>query len=84
MVVRAHSDRDPGTYYLYDATKQELSEIGRARKAIDPKQMSEMRPIRFTARDGWEIPGYLTLPAGREHKNMPMLVGSPRRPLWSP
>ncbi len=74
MVVRAFSDRDPGTYYLYDAVKQELSEIGRARKAIDPKQMSEMRPIRFKARDGWEIPGYLTFPAGREHKNMPMLV----------
>jgi dienelactone hydrolase len=74
MVVRASSDRDPGTFYLYDAAKQELTEIGRARKAIDAKNMSEMRPIRFTARDGWEIPGYLTLPAGRDHKNMPMLV----------
>ncbi len=74
MVVRAASDRDPGTYYLYDKTKQELTEIGRVRKAINPNQMSEMRPIRFTARDGWEIPGYLTIPAGREAKNMPMLV----------
>lgn len=74
MVVRAHSDRDPGTFYLYDGTKQELTEIGRARKAIEPKNMSEMRPIRFKARDGWEIPGYLTIPAGRDPKNMPMLV----------
>ena len=74
MVVRAASDRDPGTYYLYDAAKQELTEIGRTRKAIDPKNMSEMRPIRFKARDGWDIPGYLTIPAGRDPKNMPMLV----------
>ena len=74
MVVRAASERDPGTFYLYDAAKQELSEIGQARKGINPKQMAEMRPIRFKARDGLEIPGYLTVPAGREAKNLPMIL----------
>ena len=33
-----------------------------------------MRPIRFKARDGWEIPGYLTLPIGRPATKMPMIV----------
>ena len=73
-IVLASSDRDPGTFYVYDPAKQELEEIGRARTAIDPRKMSEMRPIRFNARDGWEIPAYLTVPAGREAKNMPMIV----------
>ena len=86
-VVRAASDRDPGTFYLYDAAKQELSELGRARKGIDPKLLSEMRPIRFKARDGWEIPGYLTIPIGRPATKMPMLViphGGPYGPrdVW--
>ena len=87
MVVRAASDRDPGTFYLYDAAKQELSELGRARKGIDPKVLSEMRPVRFKARDGWEIPGYLTIPIGRPTTKMPMLVvphGGPYGPrdVW--
>ena len=74
MIVRAASDRDPGTFYLYNDAKQELSVVGQARKGIDPKQMSEMRPIRFKARDGLEIPAYLTLPNGLPEKNLPMIV----------
>lgn len=74
MVVRAWSDRDPGEFFLYDAAKQEMKSLGRARRSINPKQMAEMRPIRFPARDGTQIPGYLTLPAGRSPKNLPMIV----------
>ena len=73
-VIRAASDRDPGTFYLYNPAKQELSQIGRARNNINPAHMSEMRPIRFKARDGLEVAGYLTLPAGREAKNLPMIL----------
>ncbi|MDB6127462.1 MAG: hypothetical protein JWM35_1358 [Verrucomicrobia bacterium] len=73
-VVRAASDRDPGTFYLYDSTKHELTMIGRNRNTIDPTKMAEMRPIHFKARDGWDIAGYLTIPAGREAKNLPMIL----------
>ena len=44
--------RDPGTFYLYDADKQRMGEIGRVRPRIKPAQMAEMKPIRFRARDG--------------------------------
>ncbi|MEY2881415.1 MAG: hypothetical protein RLZZ15_3795 [Verrucomicrobiota bacterium] len=74
MIVRAASDRDPGTFYLYDAAQQALSVVGKTRANIDPQQMSAMRPIRFKARDGLEIPAYLTLPVGLPEKNLPMLV----------
>ncbi|HNC22998.1 MAG TPA: prolyl oligopeptidase family serine peptidase [Opitutaceae bacterium] len=73
-VIRAASDRDPGTFYLFDAKKFELAAIGRARSQINPAQMAEMRPIRFKARDGLEVAGYLTIPAGREAKNLPMIL----------
>jgi dienelactone hydrolase len=87
MVVLAASDRDPGTYYLYDTAKQEMSQVGKARPKINPAQMAEMRPIRFKARDGLEIPGYLSVPAGRELKKLPMILvphGGPYGPrdLW--
>ena len=50
-----------------------MTEIGRT-APIDPQQMAEMRPIRFPARDGLEIPGFITVPAGRELKHLPMIL----------
>ncbi len=74
LVVLAASDRDPGTFYLYDAEKTALSPLGKSRPAIKPADMAEMRPIVFPARDGVSISGYLTLPPGRGEKKLPMIV----------
>ncbi len=87
MVVLAASDRDPGTYYLFDSERQEMSLVGKVRPKIDPARMAEMRPIRFKARDGLEIPGYISVPAGKELKKLPMILiphGGPYGPrdVW--
>jgi dipeptidyl aminopeptidase/acylaminoacyl peptidase len=36
--------------------------------------MSPVKPVRYQARDGLGIPGYLALPIGREAKNLPLIV----------
>jgi dipeptidyl aminopeptidase/acylaminoacyl peptidase len=36
--------------------------------------MAAMRPVAFTARDGLKIHAYLTLPAGREAKKLPLVI----------
>lgn len=87
MIVLASSDRDPGTFYLYDAGKGEISVIGKTRPKIEAKLMAPMQPIKFAARDGIEIPGYLTLPVGRPAKKLPMILvphGGPYGPrdVW--
>jgi dipeptidyl aminopeptidase/acylaminoacyl peptidase len=74
LVVAAASDRDPGSFYLYDVDRAELSPLGPVRPEIKPTDMAEMRPIAFAARDGVNIPGYLTLPVGRPEKNLPLIV----------
>lgn len=38
--------------------------------------MSHTRPIRYTSRDGLTINGYLTLPLGREPRNLPCIVNT--------
>jgi dipeptidyl aminopeptidase/acylaminoacyl peptidase len=63
-VLFAWSDRDPGTYYLFDRQELALRELLRTRPWIEPESMAEMRPIRFEARDGMAIEGYLSIPAG--------------------
>jgi dipeptidyl aminopeptidase/acylaminoacyl peptidase len=41
---------------------------------IDPASMSPVKPIRFTARDGLQLRGYLTLPKGRDPRNLPLVL----------
>lgn len=74
LLVHASSDREPGAYYLFDPTTRKLEPLVRERPWIDPKQMGVREPITYRARDGRSIPGYLTLPPGREAKDLPLVV----------
>lgn len=82
FLVWAGNDRDPGTYYTYDSATDELKELARPRPWIDPAQMAAMEPISYTSRDGLTIHGYLTLPVGREAKNLPLVV-NPHGGPWA-
>lgn len=74
LLVYAYSDREPGVYYLMDLGKKQIQEIAVTRDWLDPQQMAEMKPVRFKARDGLDVHGYLTLPAGREPRGRPLIV----------
>lgn len=73
-LVLAYSDRDPGRFYLLDTEKLALEELGASRPWIKPEQMSQRRFVRYLARDGTEIPAWLTLPNGTSGKNLPLLI----------
>lgn len=72
-LVYAHSDRDPGEYYLFDRKTKKLEALARTRSWIDPKLMAERRFIRYKARDGMEIPAWITIPQGGG-KDLPLVV----------
>jgi dipeptidyl aminopeptidase/acylaminoacyl peptidase len=74
FVVRTYSDRSMGSYYLYDSKQQKLQKLQDVSPWINEAQMAAMEPIRFTARDGLEIEGYLTLPLGVPAENLPLIV----------
>ncbi len=73
-LVYSYSDTDPGSYYLYDTDKRQLEFIAAERKAIKPDAMPHRQPVRYVARDGLEIPGYLTLPRTGTAKNLPLVL----------
>ena len=73
-VVFSRNGSDPGIYYLFDQDNRELRELVRPRAWINPAQMGRVEPFRYKARDGLEIPAYLTLPAGKAPKNLPLVV----------
>ncbi|HWY24533.1 MAG TPA: prolyl oligopeptidase family serine peptidase, partial [Nevskia sp.] len=74
LIVFVYSDRDPGTYYLFDTVKMKIDPLLHLRRNIDPAQMAERRPITFKARDGQVIHGYLTLPPDKDPQHLPLVV----------
>jgi len=74
LLIHSRSDREPGVYYLMDLEKKRIREAAITREWVDPEQMAPMRPISYRARDGLLIHGYLTLPAGREPRNLPLVI----------
>ncbi|HEY1230471.1 MAG TPA: prolyl oligopeptidase family serine peptidase [Ramlibacter sp.] len=72
-LVWAYSDRDPGTYYLYEAGSGALTLLGKRMRDIDPRRMGKVDLVRYKARDGLHNPAWLTLPPGGG-KNLPMVV----------
>jgi len=87
LTFRAWSDRDPGTYYLFDRDRKATYMLG-VRDWIDPAKMADKQPISFKSRDGLTIHGYLTLPPDSDGKKLPLVVnvhGGPFGPFdsWS-
>lgn len=74
VLVASRSPADPGTYYMFDPKARSLTEWARERPWLSPEKMGVTSTIRFKARDGLEIPAYLTVPRGREARNLPLIV----------
>ena len=66
---------DAGAYYVYDTPTKKLRMIGkRYPQLTTAEHLGERRAIKFRARDGTQVPAYLTLPAGIEPKKLPLVL----------
>lgn len=74
LLFSVSSDRDPGSYYLYDRATGKADLLMTNMPKIDPAEMAARMPIEFAARDGLGITGYLTLPRNRPGQKVPMVV----------
>jgi len=75
MIVHVGSADQPGTYYYYDTSAGVMSSLSKISQNFGPGiHLSPVRTIRYKARDGLEITAVLTLPAGRDPKNLPLIL----------
>ncbi len=74
FVIHSGSDRTRGSFHLLDAESLALAPLFELSPWLDESEMAEMRPIRYTARDGLEIRGYITLPPEVEPRDLPLVV----------
>lgn len=74
VLVTLSRDVDPGTVYLFDWEEMSLEKLYESRPDLNSEHMAEMEPIRYMARDGLEIPAYITYPKGVERENLAVVA----------
>jgi dipeptidyl aminopeptidase/acylaminoacyl peptidase len=80
------NDRHPGEYWIHQAATGEWRKVGDRRPLVDPQRMADTEFARVKARDGIELPVWITRPAGKERRPAVVLVhGGPwnRGRSWS-
>ena len=74
LLFIVQSDRDPGTYYLFDRKTGQADMLFAAMDTLEPDAMAERRPVSFKARDGLPLHGYLTLPRQPAAGKLPLVL----------
>jgi dipeptidyl aminopeptidase/acylaminoacyl peptidase len=67
-------DREPGVSWFYDHATGQRRRLFQPYPDLVPADLAPMAAVRFPARDGLELPGYLTLPVGVPPRNLPMVL----------
>jgi len=62
MVISNSGPKDPGSFYLL--RNGELKYLGTTNPLVEPEDLSRVEYVKWTARDGRTIPGYVTIPNG--------------------
>lgn len=73
-VVQVQSDVDPGSFYLFDTVAKKAEFLFARGEKLDARKMVPAKPISFKARDGLELHGFLTAPAGSAGRNLPLVI----------
>lgn len=66
VLVRQFSDRLPGQLWLYTLADKQWRGVARVMNGIDPALMAGVDFQRIKARDGRDLPVWLTLPVGHQ------------------
>jgi dipeptidyl aminopeptidase/acylaminoacyl peptidase len=74
LLMRVFADTSPSETYLFDRKTGQASFLVASRSWIKPDEMSPMKPIDVTARDGVVLHGYITIPRDSNGKNLPLII----------
>ena len=74
VLVRTSGNADSGSYYIVDLSTMRGEVFARERLAIGPEMVGPISTFEYTAADGLELDGILTLPPGREPTGLPLIM----------
>lgn len=73
-VVKVDSPTEGPSYAFIDFKARRADPIGALYQGLTPADIAPVTPIKFKARDGLDLSGYLTVPTGRPTKGLPLVV----------
>ena len=73
-LLHVEGPTEPGSYHIYDIEKSQAREIGVQRPKLLGKNLANVELIKYRARDGLELTGYLTTPTNATGKRAPLLM----------
>jgi dipeptidyl aminopeptidase/acylaminoacyl peptidase len=74
MVVRVTGARSGVIYAVVDLATRKVTPIGQEYAGITPNDVADVNIASYRAGDGTKIDAFLTMPIGREAKNLPLIV----------
>jgi dipeptidyl aminopeptidase/acylaminoacyl peptidase len=74
LVVEIDSPTVGPAYALVDLNAKSARFLSDVYRGMTEEGVSKIQPIKYKAADGLEITGYLTLPRGKDPKNLPLVV----------
>ncbi|MEO0872467.1 MAG: prolyl oligopeptidase family serine peptidase, partial [Pseudomonadota bacterium] len=74
LIANTSGNFDSGTWYRVNGLTGQRSIVGFERPAIQGMAIGKVSTFSYEAQDGMEIRGILTLPPGREAKDLPVII----------
>ena len=74
VLVFSYSDQDAGSYWVFRPSSDAWEPVGKVRADIDPTQMAQLDLHRIRARDGEDLPVWVTLPRKKAAGAAPAVV----------
>ncbi|HEX6860536.1 MAG TPA: S9 family peptidase [Caulobacteraceae bacterium] len=74
FIVQTDGPGDSGTWWFVDVNTGRADEVGRAYPRVRGEAVGPVQMVSYKAADGLEMEGVLTLPPGREAKDLPVVV----------
>ena len=74
VVFSVDGSTSPPTFYLLNRQTDAILRLGRAYSQLQTSDLGQVRVYDYKARDGLSIPAYLTVPPGKEAKNLPVVI----------
>ena len=74
FLIHASKPDDPGVYYVLDRAKGEMKIVLVPYGKIPEKALSPVRFTQYQSRDGLTIPSFLTIPAGKPERGLPLIL----------
>jgi len=74
FIVRTESPKEPSTYNLFTHTGGQFTALATEYPNLQPTDLGDMKPYSYAASDGTPVHAYLTLPPGKQAKNLPVVI----------